>query len=258
MNGEGGQVRLVVAAIACAAVAVIVPIEVVRILAAIPLALFLPGYALTAAIFEPRVLSIAWRLTLALALSIACLALGTLILNYVPGGIRESSWAILLCVVVAVAAVCGRIRWGARQGSPRPRPRLRFRGADLAMLGVGLAALIVAIGVAWTPVGATNAVGYTQFWALSGGGSDVRIGIRSQEHDQTEYRLVLVDRGTRKVLDSRVDLDPGDTYLFDLSVFPPATDRDPRRISALLFLRDRREEPYRRVTTWIPGRPQFR
>ena len=86
---------LVVAAAApvCAALALAVPVAPVRILAAVPLCLVLPGYALTAAIFARREISGLQYSLLALALSLSTLVLGSLVLDLSPGGIRSGTWA---------------------------------------------------------------------------------------------------------------------------------------------------------------------
>ena len=53
-------------------------------------------------------------LALSVGLSLAMLALGSLVLNYVPGGIRACSWAVLLVLVVLAAS---------REAALRRRPR---------------------------------------------------------------------------------------------------------------------------------------
>src|SRR6187397_103616 len=100
MRGHRDLRLVAAAAIVCAVVALITPLGPVRVVFAAPLALILPGYALTSALFgSNRPEPLQW-LALTLGVSLACLALGSLLLNYVPGGIGGLAWAILLVLIV--------------------------------------------------------------------------------------------------------------------------------------------------------------
>ena len=103
MRGHRDLRFVVRLAIACAVVALLAPWEALR-LAAAPLCLVLPGYAITSAAFGPRPLTRGRFAVLTLGMSLIALVLCALLLNYVPGGIRDLSWAIVLTVVVIAAS----------------------------------------------------------------------------------------------------------------------------------------------------------
>ncbi|HEX6228423.1 MAG TPA: DUF1616 domain-containing protein, partial [Solirubrobacterales bacterium] len=110
MRGHRDLQLAVIAAAASALVALLVPIEELRLIGALPLTLALPGYAIVAVTFARRPLGQAHVLLLSLALSLITLALGGLVLNYSPGGIRSVSWAVLLFVIVLAASRGAAIR----------------------------------------------------------------------------------------------------------------------------------------------------
>ena len=119
----------------CAAVALLVPLEAVRLAAAAPLCLVLPGYALSSAAFSSRSLSGGRFAALVLGLSLIVLILSALVLNYGPGGIRDVSWAVIL-VLVTIAAC----RWAAVKRVPGEVPyaawsRPRVSRSDYLFLG---------------------------------------------------------------------------------------------------------------------------
>ncbi|HEY4779357.1 MAG TPA: DUF1616 domain-containing protein, partial [Solirubrobacterales bacterium] len=100
MRGHGDLEAACTGATLCALLTLVLPFEPLRMLLAAPLTLFLPGYAISAAIFARRRIERRQFLLFSLGLSLAVLALGALVLNYVPGGIRAWSWALLLFLVV--------------------------------------------------------------------------------------------------------------------------------------------------------------
>ena len=120
--------RVGVAAALCAVGALLMPFEAVRLLFAAPLALFLPGYAIAAACFSRGSLDRPRFLLVSLVLSLSMLALGGLVLNYMPGGIRPLSWALLLLLVTGVGCWVATRRWPAPKKRPargrrRPSPK---------------------------------------------------------------------------------------------------------------------------------------
>ena len=253
MRMDRDLLRVAAAAAVCAAVAVAVPVTAVREIAAIPLCLVLPGYALTEAIFARTALPGPHRLLLSLTLSLAALALGTLLLNYMPGGIRESTWVVfLLVVVLGGCVVAGWRRGEGPRRASRPMFGVGVGVGAWARLAGALLLAGAAIVIAWTPFNAENAVGYTQFWMLPGSGGGLELGIRSQEHDATTYRVVLDSGPRRTTVSSRLALEPGEDRVFHLTANPRVTG-GAKRLTALLFLQDRPGRPYRRVTALLPA-----
>src|SRR3954468_21171576 len=86
----------------------------VRVLVALPFVLVLPGLALTAALFPTGALDVAERLLFSLGLSLAITALGGLVLQLTPWGLRPASWALLLGLVTLAAGAAAFLRWRGR------------------------------------------------------------------------------------------------------------------------------------------------
>lgn len=96
-----------------AVLAMVMPANsIVRLIGALPLVLFLPGYAITAALFLPRSLGIPERLLFSLGLSVSVTALAGLALNLTPWGLQTGTWAIALAGIVVLS---GAIAWRRRR-----------------------------------------------------------------------------------------------------------------------------------------------
>jgi len=265
MRGQR-DLRLVLALSAlCAVVGFLLPLEGLALVFVAPLALLLPGYAITAATFARRELEWPQFLLLSLALSLTVLVLGSLLLNYVPGGIRGLSWSLLLLAVVLGCCRAAALRRDGKSGPPRwPRPRLG--GLEIGLLSGGLAAAAAAVILASSAVPAKDAVGYTQLWLLPEAGSrgaEVQVGVKSQEQDPVDYDLRIrvgnygpgvrpSHRGpaTRETLTRSFRLDPGETRLTRISAPPGSTAAKVPVVATLL----RHNQPftvYRRVKGWL-------
>lgn len=253
MRGHRDLELVVAATLACVLVALLSPLETVALIAAIPLCLFFPGYALAAAIFGRRTPDRPRLLLLTLMLSLAILVIGSLVLNYMPGGIRDVSWALLLVLVVLAAA-----RWAAlHRGSPRsgslPRPRLpRLAALDAILLGIGASAAVAAIILSQVPLPAGNANGYTSLWMLPVPGEPdvMRVGVVSNEQDEESYRLLFRVDGREAAAARELTLEPGEEQVFRLPVGVPSGS-NPARVAASLYHADSPRELYRRVTSWV-------
>ncbi len=259
MRGHRDLQRSAVAALACALVAALLPWEIVRIVAALPLTLFLPGYAIVAVAFgsdEP-----AWpkRLTLSFAVSLMVLALGALALNAFPFGIRTASWAVLLVAVVIAACL-----WAARRRD-RPQSRegrrsflagLRPSWGSVAMLVAAATIAAAALVIAQKPLSAKNAEGFTALWMLPTDAEEdaVRVGVVSSEQNPASYRLeVKVENRSRR--DYRVDLDPGQEESFEVEV--PRRPGGRTHVVASLYRQGEPRRLFRRVTRWLPRQSTF-
>jgi hypothetical protein len=238
----------VAATFACVAVVLIVPWAPIQVFAALPLCFLLPGYAIVSLLFAGLELPRAQRLVFSLASSVAALALGVLLLNYVPGGIREITWAIFI-----VLLICGCCR-GAALRRPRPKrrrrePRLRLRRRDLALLTSGLALGAIAVALAQTAVPAKKAEGFTALWMLPAkeGGASLRVGALSSEQHQEAYVLHVSGAGPRPKV-SQFRLEPGEERVFRV---PVSGARPGTRVTASLYRAAQPEKLYRRVTAWV-------
>jgi uncharacterized membrane protein len=241
-------------AVLCAAIALVVPLEGLQIVAAVPLSLVLPGYAITVAVFGQRPLPPPYLLLLSVALSLAALATGTLLLNYV-GGLRAASWAVLLVAVVLGGCFIAGWHRRVQAGTRLPRLQLGIRRADGALLVGAFLAALVALALAWTPLPVKNAVGYTELWMLPNEGPKapgVRVGVVSQSQHRTAYRLELRIEGQDRPVSTQLVLDPGQRRVLEVPVSRP-TPNDFVRVSASLFRRDRPGTVYRRATGWVRG-----
>lgn len=249
MRGHLDLQRVVAAAFACVAVVLIVPWAPIQVLAALPLCFLLPGYAIVSLLFSGRKLPRAQMLVFSLAASFAALALGVLLLNYVPGGIREITWAIF--VVLLICACCR----GAALRRPRPTrrrrgPRLRMRRRDIALLTSGLVLGAVAIALAQTAVPAKKAEGFTALWMLpSKGGASLRVGALSSEQKQETFVLHVSGAGERAKV-SRFQLAPGEERVFRV---PVSGERPGTQVTASLYRAGQPEKLCRRVTAWVKG-----
>lgn len=253
MRGHLDLERTVVAAVLCALVAALVPWEIVRIVAALPLALFLPGYAIIAAAFGPRLLLRPQLLLLSVATSLATLVVGALLLNVLPGGLRTATWALLLVVVVLAGCRAAALR------RPKPKKRKpwasrpRIRRVDAVLLAAAAVIAVAAIALAEAPLPAKDASGYTALWMLPTDAKEesVQVGVISAEQDSTGYLLKVRVAGRKEPVTSRFALDPGEEKTIKLGVGHPL-GRKPVRVTAYLYNQDEAQRPYRRVTSWLP------
>lgn len=256
MRGQK-DLRLVAAlALACAALALLIPVEGISLVFAIPLVLVLPGYAIAAVAFARRDLPWPQFLLLSIALSLATLILGSLLLNYL-GGVRPLSWALLLVIVVIACCRGAAIRRGTAGRAPAwPRPRPRR--LQLAMLLAAVAAATGAIVLSATPVPVDDALGYTQLWVLPEAGSEGReaqVGVRSQQQGPANYDL-RIRIGEDEVVKRSFELAPGESRIVKLRAPPGASGTLP--VIATLLLHNRPTSVYRRVKGTLVVSPEQR
>lgn len=224
----------------------------------LPLVLVLPGYALTSALFTKQVLGIAERLLFSLGLSVVIVILSGLVLNWMPFGLRTSSWAVLLTGITLGACAAALLR---RRGQGISNPgRLGIGNIGLTFgqtLLLGLAALIVCGAVAVSIVGAEQQPrpGFTQLWILPASGAantkdTVRLGMSNMESKTMEYRLAVnVDGKVVKEWTS-IDLNANQTWE-DTLVLPQVTHKGTARVEAKLYRIDASAKVYRDVVFWI-------
>jgi hypothetical protein len=208
MRGHADLLRATGAALACALVALVAPWTVVRVLAAVPLCLFLPGYATVAATFTRGRIETAQRWLLSVALSLAILALAAFALNYL-GGLHAGTWVLLLALLVLALCRLAAVRRPRprRQASVARRPRLSPAQAVIA--GAGLLAAGAAVGLAFVVLPAQNAIGHTELWIDPSTSQSVDVGVKSQEQHSTSYFL-KVRTGAGKPVVRLFDLLPGE------------------------------------------------
>lgn len=257
MRGHRDLQRASVAAVACALVAALVPWEIVRLAAALPLTLFLPGYAVVAAAFGSRELAPPKRITLSVAVSLMVLVLGAFVLNVFPFGLETASWAVLLPLVVIAACRGAALRRQPPDGRRAGRRALpRPATGSLVIGAAALAIAIAAIAYAERPLPAENAKGFTALWMLPTDSSEeaVAVGVVSNQQDPRAYRL-RVRLGKDQSKTYRVDLDPGEERVYEVDVPPRPGGRT--HVVASLYKQGEPQKLYRRVTSWLPRQMTF-
>jgi hypothetical protein len=237
----------------CAALALLLPFDLLRLLFALPLALFFPGYAIVTAAFAQRPLDRPRLLLLAVGLSLAVLALGSLVLDIAPGGLRPGSWALLLWLVVLAACRTTAVRRPPSTGKAIAMPRLRLGAGATGLLAAAVLVGGAAFALAFTDLPAKHAIGYTELWVQPIDGKAApaaRIGIGSDEQDATDYFLrVHFGAGGRTKI-RVLKLNPGESRIIRFEDEATAADTA-ASVHAALF---RAEEPYRvyrRVSAWV-------
>jgi uncharacterized membrane protein len=242
----------------CAAMAPLLPVEVISLFFALPLTLFLPGYALTAAVFARRRIGPAQFAVLSLGLSLCVLALGALLLNYVPGGIGPVSWAVLLALVTLNGCRVAALRRPAAKKATASQgwPRLRLTAWSSGFLVGALLCTATALALNFTTMSAKHANGYTALWLLPPTPADsatggARIGVSSEEQRRTAYLLRVRVSGRPAEIVRSFSLDPAETRVLKLAPTRQRPSGVPARISATLFLQRKPDTPYRRVAGWL-------
>jgi uncharacterized membrane protein len=253
-----GQRDLTIAAwgsVLCALLAVVIPWPALSLVFAAPLVLFAPGYSIVAATFARRDLGWPRTALLSLALSLATLVIGSFLLNYVPGGIRDVSWAILLPLVTIACCRAAALRRPKAGGPTLPKLKVGRRDAALALGGLTL--MVAAVVLAMTTLPAKNARGFTELWVTpqaSRTGGSAEIGVGSEEQHETAYVLrTRVGNGTPAV--RRFTLRPGEEHTIRLDALPAAGEA-PVPVKAQLALAARPGQVYRQVSATIPAASQ--
>ncbi len=218
-NGLRPELRsnadLLAAGIVSAAAVVLALVDapaVLRLLPALVLVLFIPGYLLAAALFPQPSLSLTERVVISIGASFALTIVGGLLLAWSPAGLTPVSWATFLAVMSLVGIVAA---WWRRRRSAGFMPRIALlpvRGIDLLMLTV---AALGIVGI----VAATRAIASDMeepppaaLWMLpvENGALDARVGVRAGDPGGA-YTLRVTSTG--QLLDEfELDLDAGETW----------------------------------------------
>jgi len=254
----------------------------IRTVMGLPMVLFLPGYALIAALFPRKDdLDGIERIALSFGLSIAVVPLIGLGLNYTPWGIRLVPVLISLSVFTLVmAAVAAWRRKGLEDNAftiPFRQMYASLREEATATQGSRLdrilsivlviSILLSVVTLVYVVVTPKQGEKFTEFYILGAGGMadnyntnlvagesvDVIVGIVNHEYAPLNYSLELrLNNETMDIPDSyrHIPLEHNATWEQPLSVTPELTGSD-MKLQYLLYREDNMSEPYRDLHLWI-------
>jgi hypothetical protein len=235
-----------------------------RLLLGLPLALLLPGYALTAALFPQPTLPGADRALYTLGLSLCASILGGFALNASPWGLVAESWAALLAYLTLAGCVVAfaRRHWlpatpEAPQpaGAEQPAPAYGLSLGQGVFFGLALVVVVGAVGLARAEAEQRPAADVLQLWMLpeaAGDGPAVRVGLTSVGPAAGTFRLQLLRGGYRIHEWPAITLGPGERWAERLSLAgrQPGAGAYEARLSRV----DEPRTTIRQVSLWLEGR----
>lgn len=236
-----------------------------RLLFGVPLVLFLPGYALIAAIFPWRELHGAERFLFTASASLSVTIMCGFVLNRTPWGLRPESWAVMLSDMTLGASMVAFVRRqffepphrasaqeDAMLASQVPNhPRFGFGVGQIVLLGLAGTVLASAILLARHEAALRPDPNVLQLWMLPGAQANpptIRIGVNSAGMAGT-YRL-QIQHGDYIIREWPVlTLTSGQQWqeVVTLQARQPGTGA----FEARLYRTDAPDVVYRRVALWL-------
>lgn len=196
-------------------------------LALVPLVLFLPGYALAAAMFPATTLARTERAAYSFALSVSASALGGLVWQ-LAFGLDRLTWALILAAVTLAGCAVARRRRAAqapRQRRPRARlPRLDRPTALAAVIAAALA--IAAVRTAIDGLQQQRAESnFSSLWVMprEDGSGAIEVGVSNHQSAVHYYRLhVGAARRTLQTWEGRLGSRAQEQLILDPAIPPEA------------------------------------
>ena len=241
----------------------------VRTILGLSLTLFLPGYALVAALFPKRTgLGLLERIALSFGLSIAVTPLLGLILNYTPYGIRKDSVLFALCAFSLLFLAFAYARRKPLSVNEVFSVSLQYNGAppekglDKALTVLLLVSIIVSLAVlVYVIVTPKQGEKFTEFYILgpsgkaenyptsmkAGGTGSVIIGVVNHEYAQINYSLKIL-LGNESLREQKVALVDNQSYSAEFTFIPVRNGTE--KLSFDLY-RNESKEPYRSLHLWV-------
>ena len=201
-----------VLAVAAALLVALLPgsLVVLRAPAALALVLALPGYALSAAIFQPPQLRASERLLLSIAISVAATIFAALVLAVLDVGLTTAPWMALLAAFAVAAVATAGVRGHAQVLA---RPRIGLRAREIGALAGAVVLLGGAAALGLTPLGAPRGTqGTPSLWILPHGRGAAEIGVISTELHTKSYTVELSVAGLPASRFGPITLAPGATW----------------------------------------------
>jgi uncharacterized membrane protein len=223
----------------------------VKTLLALPFVFFLPGYALTAALFVERPPDFLERVILSLGLSITIVALAGFILNLTPWGMQPVSWALLLGVITLGLSIVAHVRRKEQRSSVLERPVFTIGSRQTLLFGLTFLIFTGTLAVARVGISREQRPGFTQLWMQPVDGADqnaIRLGVTSHEVSAVTYQLHLKVGGNVLVEWESIELEPGEQW--ETTVVLPAWLIGSETLEGVLYRSDAPGSVFRRVTWW--------
>jgi uncharacterized membrane protein len=216
---------------------------------ALPLVLFLPGFAVLRLAIDPATFRLSHAL-LACGISIAVTICGGFLLHSL-GAITARGWMVLLGGITLVSFVASIWRWG--WSMPRAEGLSAFAsvsGRDTAMFVCALAITVGAYLTARDGALAHREFPATEFWMVPQHEccpNALTLGIRNLEGNTTKYEVEIMLEGHIVGAFRSITVAPGDTWTAEANLsFKPGSGR---RAEAWLFKNGDHSVIYRRV--WV-------
>lgn len=195
--------------------------DALRVAAALPLVLVVPGYAVLSALLPGRGLEPSAKLAVSFGLSIAVAILGGLLLDVTSVGFGTQTWAIFLAGVTVTACLASALLRPQGHREARDAPRRR-RFSVLAFTSFGAAVLIGAAAVAISRESAQERDREFRFTELSllpsPEGDGYVAEVTNRERTRQRYTLRIF-AGGQQVLGSTTNLglDEGETRRIEVA-----------------------------------------
>jgi uncharacterized membrane protein len=236
-----------VAMLATLAIAVLVLLRLNELspepILAVPLVLFLPGYAFSYALFGRQMLGTVERIVISVTVSIA-LAIGLgVLLDLTPAGLQTNSWLLGLVVITATSGIVAFARGNEPVITLVKPTRRRLPATDAIVYSLVVVVLVTFLYVMRSPTPTDRISGYTSLWMVpeSGTSQTVQLGVMNFELNSTEYRVKVVADG-HVINEWQVALDPGMAWQERVNL-----QDNTKQVDALLFRTDEPGAIYRQV-----------
>lgn len=212
-------------------------------------ALVLPGYVLTEALFSRQQLGWAEKLLFVLGASLIVAIVGALFLDQLGWRLQMNTW---LTLFLTVSGLGGAGAWLVHRPLPpaawAPK-RLDFTIKQLALIGAAVVITVLALMTARSVAPMQPFQGYTMLWlvptAEASNTQRLQIGVASKEWAPIQYKLQLKVNDQLAQEWPQLDLTPNQQWL--ASVELPVASAAQSTVEALLYRLDAPETVYRHV-----------
>lgn len=217
-----------------------------RAVATAPLVFFSPGYAVVAALFARKALTVATRLLFSMALSISFTGVVGLALHMAGPGLTAQSWVIALSAIALLGCAFGQARRPTNVVAERVVANLKI--GQILMFAAAVALVVVAFRVAQDGARTQPRPGFTQFWMLpvKNSSSGVALGIRNEEGLPLAYELIVELNGEVVGQWDAIPLAPDAEW--ETTALIPESAASGGSVRALLYRLDAPDDVYRTTT----------